>query len=110
MTNLETRKKQLTDRLSELSARLNRIEGHLQQTPNPDNEDRAQEAEMDEVLEELGAAGTTEVEAIHAALGRIEDGTYGICLRCGEDISIERLDIIPHTTLCRDCASAAQNK
>lgn len=107
MTRVEARREQLTKRLSELTARLNRIESHLQQTPNPDSEDRAQEAEMDEVLEGLGLAGTSEVDAIHAALTRIEDGTYGICLKCGEDISDERLDTLPHTPLCRHCSAAA---
>ena len=110
MTSVEARREQLTKRLSELTARLGRIEKHLQQTPNPDSEDRAQESEMDEVLEGLGVAGTSEIDAIHAALTRIDDGTFGICLKCGEDISQERLDAIPYTSLCRHCsAAAAQN-
>ena len=107
MTSFEARRKQLTERLSELSARLGRIEKHMQQPPNPDSEDRAQEAEMDEVLEGLGAAGTTEVDAIRAALTRLDDGTYGICLKCGGNISNERLDAVPYTPLCRDCSAAA---
>lgn len=105
MTNFEARKKQLETRLSELQGRLHRIEDHLEQTPNPDWEDRAQESEMDEVLEDLGQAGVREVQMIGAALKRIEDGSYGECIRCGEAISEERLDVLPHTPLCKKCAS-----
>lgn len=104
MTKLKAREKQLNTRLEELTGRLNRIETHLEQTPNPDWEDRAQEAEFDEVLEELGTSGVQEVHAINAALKRIADGTYGTCVRCGENIDEERLDLLPHTPLCSDCA------
>jgi len=44
------------------------------------------------------------VESIHAALRRIAEGTYGICQRCGGRIDRARLEIIPHTNLCIDCA------
>jgi DnaK suppressor protein len=40
---------------------------------------------------------------IKEALERIEDGTFGICEECGEDISIPRLKARPVTTLCIDC-------
>lgn len=40
---------------------------------------------------------------IREALQRIEDGNFGICEMCGDDISIERLEARPVTTLCIDC-------
>ena len=40
---------------------------------------------------------------IREALQRIEDGGFGICELCGDDISIERLNARPVTTLCIDC-------
>ena len=40
---------------------------------------------------------------IKEALERIEQGTYGICEDCGEEISTERLKARPVTTLCIDC-------
>jgi RNA polymerase-binding transcription factor DksA len=112
MTDLKAREKQLKERLAELDGRLHRIEDHLEQPPENDWEDRATDLEMDDVLQSLGTAGMVEVEAIHAALGRIESGAYGVCLRCGEKIMEERLDIVPHTTLCRKCARevAAQKR
>ena len=43
------------------------------------------------------------LQAIDAALQRIEDGTYGICSKCGEAIPEERLEALPWTTVCIDC-------
>jgi len=40
---------------------------------------------------------------IKDALDRIEDGSFGICDDCGEDIGEERLKARPVTTLCIDC-------
>jgi len=39
------------------------------------------------------------------ALERVEAGTYGICETCGKAIPVERLDVLPHSTLCVECAS-----
>ncbi len=41
--------------------------------------------------------------AIEAALQRIEDGTYGTCVNCGQEIAEERLAAIPWATHCIDC-------
>lgn len=43
------------------------------------------------------------IRKIRAALQRIEDGTYGICEECGEEISIKRLKARPVTRLCINC-------
>ncbi len=40
---------------------------------------------------------------IREALQRIEDGTFGFCEACGDDISKERLEARPVTTLCIEC-------
>ena len=40
---------------------------------------------------------------IDAALKRIEDGTYGICSNCGNEIPRERLEANPWASLCIDC-------
>ena len=48
------------------------------------------------------------INKINDALERIEDGSYGICDSCGEDISEERLLARPVTTLCIDCKKASR--
>jgi DnaK suppressor protein len=45
---------------------------------------------------------------IQEALQRLEDGEYGICEECGEDIAIDRLNARPVTTLCIDCKSTQE--
>lgn len=40
---------------------------------------------------------------INKALEKIENGVYGVCERCGEDISIKRLDARPVAELCINC-------
>ncbi len=96
---------QLRARKAELESRLNRIEQDFTSPRNPDDDDRAVERNNDEVLDELGEAGEKELTAIEAALGRIANGTFGYCTRCGRPISEKRLDAVPHTPLCQDCAA-----
>ena len=43
------------------------------------------------------------IRKIQAAITRIDDGTYGICEECGDDISIARLKARPVTKLCINC-------
>lgn len=40
---------------------------------------------------------------VEEALQRIEDGTYGICMRCGNPIDLARLRVLPSATLCIRC-------
>jgi DnaK suppressor protein len=40
---------------------------------------------------------------IHRALSRITDGTYGICLRCEEDILPKRMAAVPWAAFCIKC-------
>lgn len=104
MENVKTYKKRLLDRLAELEGRLTGIEAELDEPMDQDVEERATEREGDEVLESLGNAGLAEIRKLQAALNRVEDGTYGECLKCGKDILPERLDVVPHAALCRKCA------
>lgn len=47
---------------------------------------------------------------IREALDRIENGTFGICEVCGEEISAKRLKARPVTTLCIDCKTDEEEK
>ena len=105
MKPVEVRKQELERRLGELRTRIDRIEDELEQPVSDSFSEQAVEREEEEVLEDLGAAGVQEVRMIEAALKRIAAGTYGICVNCGEPIGEERLDVVPATPLCRDCAA-----
>lgn len=104
MKALTLRKKQLIDRLGELDHRLQDIETELDAHQSRDWAELAVEREEDEVLEGIGSQGLAEIEQIRAALRRIEDDSYGFCVRCGEPIAEERLDLLPATPFCRNCA------
>jgi RNA polymerase-binding protein DksA len=44
-----------------------------------------------------------QLEAIQAALARLDSGTYGTCLRCGGPIATARLEALPWAAHCIDC-------
>ena len=48
------------------------------------------------------------VADIDHALEKIEKGTYGLCESCGEEIPVERLEILPSTRYCVECASDSE--
>ena len=45
------------------------------------------------------------IQKIDSALAKIEEGEYGICRACGEDIGINRLKARPVADMCIDCKS-----
>ena len=65
----------------------------------------AVEREGDEVLEGMGVSGQHEIRMIKAALERMDAGEYGYCVKCGETISEDRLEVLPCTPFCRKCAT-----
>jgi RNA polymerase-binding transcription factor DksA len=101
---LASRKAQLKARLSELDERLNEIEDELMTHQSKDWEELATEREQDEMLTSLGADGKQEIRGIFAALKRMNDGDYGFCVTCGTRIADARLDLLPATPFCADCA------
>jgi DnaK suppressor protein len=50
------------------------------------------------------------IRKIKDALHRIEEGTYGICEKCGEDIPIARLKARPVTNYCLDCKNRMETQ
>jgi RNA polymerase-binding transcription factor DksA len=102
--NLEGYRAVLVARLEELESRLEAIDDELASHHSQDWEELAVEREGDEVLEASGSAGLVEIAQIRMALARIDDGSYGFCTRCGEEIAEARLKAIPWTPCCRNCA------
>ncbi len=97
-------RKLLEERLGALTSKLTEIDEDLKEHgAEADFEERATEIAGDEVLEGLGLQGQREVTQIEAALRRIEDGIYGTCVQCGEEIPEKRLELLPHTPLCTNC-------
>src|SRR5689334_18718186 len=55
--------------------------------------------------EALAAQLQESLDAVEAALVRMDEGTYGTCVRCGKAISPARLEAMPSSARCIDCAS-----
>ncbi len=77
---------QLKNRLETLNQRIGEIEGDLRTAPSADWEEQATETEGDQVLEGVQGSALIEAQQVHAALARIDAGTYGECSTCGEPI------------------------
>lgn len=105
MAMFARRKKQLEARRADLEGRLLGIEAELDSHHSPDWDDLATEREGDEVLEGMGVSGQQELRRIAAALQRIDSGEYGYCVKCGAEIGEARLDALPYTPFCRNCAT-----
>ncbi len=100
----ETRLQTLRD---EMVSRINALEKDLHHKDQPVEKDFAEQVsqgENDDVLSALDDEARDTVRKIDAALLRIRAGAYGICERCGNPIGEKRLEAIPYTTLCIDCA------
>ncbi len=98
---------QLLARQSELSQRIAEVTTNITQEHSTDWSEQAQERQNDEVLEEIGNESRHELQQIHHAIERINNGTYMLCSECGAEINPERLKAVPYPDLCIKCASAA---
>src|SRR5262249_17299737 len=47
---------------------------------------------------------------VNAALGRMNDGQYGICRRCGRPIAEPRLEAFPYVAYCIDCQAKIERE
>jgi DnaK suppressor protein len=59
-------------------------------------------------LTDIGVGRTLEtaLERVERALAKLDEGSYGVCDRCGEPIPPKRLEAMPDSTLCVACAAA----
>jgi RNA polymerase-binding transcription factor len=102
----------LTERLDALLDEANRtVTGMTDQGDNfPDPTDRASlESDRNFTLR-IRDRERKLIVKIKEALERLENGTYGICDECGEDISEQRLKARPVTTLCIDCKKKQESE
>src|SRR5262250_2870165 len=105
-TELEKYKKILEAKQAELSAGLrNRDDIAIEKTPDAlDEVQLAGEREL--AIRNLDRESNL-LRNVRSALGRIADGSYGICMHCEEDIKPKRLDAVPWTKYCIKCQEAA---
>jgi RNA polymerase-binding protein DksA len=103
-TLLEQERERISTALEHLhSSNATSLDDETDEIPSDNHLGDTASATLDRTIDytlEEGAEQT--LEAIDAALGRIDAGTYGTCERCGEPIGAERLEALPWATLCID--------
>ncbi len=106
MPNTDAARAGLEQQLADLKARQKRISAELAEPLNRDLSEQAVELEDDESLEGQAALIGREIASVHRALLRIENGSYGDCVRCGHRIAPKRLAARPEAALCIACANS----
>jgi len=97
-------REQLLELQHQLQQRLAKVELDLQSLKDADSTEQAQQRENDEVLQDLAAHLQKELLQLHIALEREAQGSYAVCIGCGDDIASARLKILPFATHCQHCA------
>lgn len=100
-------RQRLIKKREELERRLHEITRDVRHEDNPlsgDWEEQAVQREHDEVNDALGNEARRELEQIRQALARFDSGDYGYCAECGLEIGQARLELLPYTNLCVQCA------
>ena len=105
-------KKMLETRRREL---MTDVQGRMRDVRDTDKDrdvlDQGESSEVD-IQEDIEFAliqmKSETLNKIDAALQRLEDGTYGGCFECGEEISEARLRALPFAVRCKDCEEARE--
>jgi DnaK suppressor protein len=102
--------KQILDTLLE---NVRRPLGHREEIAienTPDTLDQVQHATDREMAIRQLEFDSSRLRSLKSALERIEDGTYGTCLRCDSEIGMKRLKAVPWTSHCLECQEAADQE
>ena len=75
-----------------------------------DTVDEASSNTTQRILSQLSNTSQQTIIAIDAALRRIDENTFGICISCDKPIDIERLNSVPWATKCINCKNIEEKK
>lgn len=102
-------RKTLADKQAELSAGL-RSRDEIAIERSADQADEIQRAlERELVIRNLDSRAHL-LRNVTAALRRIDDGTFGVCVECEEEINPKRIAAVPWTALCIKCQELADRE
>lgn len=91
-------KNNITERLEQIRLhKLNSVEENMSE------DDIAQSIQNEDLIDSLNERERLILNQVESALQRIQDGTYGMCLECEEEINEKRLRAIPYALYCKDC-------
>jgi DnaK suppressor protein len=105
---LEDRKRQIVSQLHD-KIRDVRTENESGKMSNVLDQGESSEAGIQEDIEfALIQMKSETLNKINEALGRLEEGAYGNCFECGDEIAPQRLRALPFAVRCRDCEEARE--
>ena len=62
------------------------------------------------MIEALGSQELKRLKLIDSAITRIEQGKYGLCMKCSKRIPTERLEAIPYALMCVECKNTEERR
>ena len=62
------------------------------------------------MIEAIGSQDLKRLKLIESALTRIQQGKYGLCMKCGKRIPQDRLNAIPYALMCIECKTADERR
>jgi RNA polymerase-binding transcription factor len=109
--DLEKYRRLLQEKKSTLSNDLAKTRNAEEETIEESTQDIADKAVSSytrEFLYSLSDTDRTTLVRIDEALARVEDGTYGTCVNCGQAMAEKRLTAVPWAPHCVDCQELAE--
>ncbi len=109
--DLDRFRKVLEERRAALEERTERAAGEGRETVTQGGEDYVDDAVTQyarEFLLSLSDLERKQLQLVEDALERIDDGTYGECITCGENVSEVRLKAVPWAATCVKCQEIAE--
>jgi DnaK suppressor protein len=106
---LEDRKKEILGQLHEKirDVRTENVSGKVNTVLDPgESSEQGIQEDIEFALIQMKAET---LNKINEALNRLDEGAYGNCFECGEEISHPRLRALPFAVRCRDCEEAREN-
>ena len=105
-SRLQTEKKHLLAQLKQLEADITTAEQNREGSLFGKREEGASEAQELEKRLSLEERDRERLAEIERALGKIKNGTYGVCDICGQPIDRARLEALPQANSCLKCTAA----
>ena len=102
-SNVEIYRQQLLEQRESLARRVHSLDQSLDSEVDRDWSEMAASRELEEVNTALERQELADLEAVQAALDRMDRGEFGRCTKCGNQISAARLDALPSAALCAQC-------
>ena len=108
---MEKYRRLLEEKKASLSSDLAKTRSAEEETTEESTQDIADKAVSSytrEFLYSLTDGERSTLLQIDDAIGRIDDGAYGLCINCAQPISEKRLTAVPYAPYCVDCQELAE--